>query len=137
MGYDRLCDEIVVQTRLLSSFLENRGEPADAQVALPSCPGWNVGQLLRHLGGVQRWAAELVRTRADGPVPDEYHGALIEYADEELAVLVPWVVEGASLLTETLCDAGPGVAVWTRCPTERATSTHAASRTRRCCTGPT
>jgi uncharacterized protein (TIGR03083 family) len=116
MAYDRCCDEIVVQTHQLASFLERRNEPADARAPLSSCPGWNVGQLLRHLGGVQRWAEEVVRTRAVGPVPDEYHGALVDYADEDLRVVVPWLVESAALLGHALREAGPDVAVWTPVP---------------------
>jgi len=116
MAYERLCDEIVAQTHELASFLERRDEPADARVALPCCPGWNVGQLLRHVGGVQRWAADVVGTRAVGPVPDEYHGALSEYADEDLGVVVPWLVESAARLAGALHDAGSDVAVWTPVP---------------------
>jgi uncharacterized protein (TIGR03083 family) len=116
MTYDRLCDEIVAQTYQLASFLERRDEPADARVALPSCPGWNVGQLLRHIGGVQRWAEDVVRTRAAAPVPDDYHGALSEYADEDLDVVLPWLVASAALLAGTLREAGSDVAVWTPVP---------------------
>jgi uncharacterized protein (TIGR03083 family) len=116
MAYDRFCDEIIAQTRQLASVLERRDEPAEARVAVASCPGWNVGQLLRHLGGVQRWAAEVVGSRALGPVPDEYHGALAEYADEDLRVVVPWLLDSAELLVGTLRDAGPDVAVWTPVP---------------------
>jgi uncharacterized protein (TIGR03083 family) len=116
IDYDRGCDEIVAQTERLVSFLAERGEPADALVAVASCPGWNVGQLLRHLGGVQRWAAEVVRGRADGPVADDYHGALTEYADEDLAVLGPWLTESAEELAAALREAGPDVAIWTPVP---------------------
>jgi uncharacterized protein (TIGR03083 family) len=116
MAYDRFCHEIVAQTRQIASLLERRDEPADARAALASCPGWNAGQLLRHLGGVQRWAEEVVRTRAVGPVPDDDHGALVDYADEDLRVVVPWLVESAALLAYTLREAGPDVAVWTPVP---------------------
>jgi uncharacterized protein (TIGR03083 family) len=116
MAYDRWCDEIVAQTGELTSFLDQRGEPADAGAAVPSTPGWNVGQLLRHLGGVQRWAAEVVRSQADHPVPDEYHGPLDRYVDEDLAVVVPWLVESAALLAGALRNAGPGVELWTPVP---------------------
>ncbi|HEY2286560.1 MAG TPA: maleylpyruvate isomerase N-terminal domain-containing protein, partial [Streptosporangiaceae bacterium] len=53
LSYDRCCAEIVAQTDLLRSALDG----ADLTVPVPSCPGWNVGQLARHLGGAQRWAA--------------------------------------------------------------------------------
>jgi Cyclic nucleotide-binding domain/Mycothiol maleylpyruvate isomerase N-terminal domain len=66
MAVDHFCDEFVAQTRQLASFLEGRGERADSRVALPCCPGWNVGQLLRHLGGLQRWAEEVVRNGTTG-----------------------------------------------------------------------
>jgi hypothetical protein len=46
LSFDRYCDEIVTQTSLLTSAITG----ADLTVQVPSCPDWNVGQLLRHLG---------------------------------------------------------------------------------------
>ena len=68
LSYDRYCAEILAQTDQLRSHIED----ADLAVPVPSCPGWNVGQLLRHLGGAQRWAEATVRTRATQPLPDEH-----------------------------------------------------------------
>ena len=65
LSYDRYCAEILAQTDQLRSHIED----ADLTVPVPSCPGWNVGQLLRHLGGAQRWAEATVRTRATQPLP--------------------------------------------------------------------
>lgn len=62
LDYQRCCTEIVAQTEVLTSGIEG----ADLTVDVPSCPGWNVGQLLRHLGGGQRWAEAIVRTRIGG-----------------------------------------------------------------------
>ncbi|MGH4014867.1 MAG: maleylpyruvate isomerase N-terminal domain-containing protein [Pseudonocardiaceae bacterium] len=61
LSYDRFCSEIVAQTDLLRSCIEG----ADLTVPVPSCPGWNVGQLLRHLGGGQRLG------RGDRTVPGD------------------------------------------------------------------
>lgn len=47
LGFDRYCDEIVTQTHLLTSAITG----ADLTGPVPSCLDWNVGQLLRHLGG--------------------------------------------------------------------------------------
>ena len=33
-------------------------------VQVPTCPDWNAGQLLRHLGGAQRWAAGITARAA-------------------------------------------------------------------------
>jgi uncharacterized protein (TIGR03083 family) len=108
LSYDRYCSEIVVQTDLLRACVEN----ADLTVPVPSCPGWNAGQLLRHLGGAQRLAEESVRTRATGPLPDDHVRDLSAYTDEDPAVLGPWLAEGAARLAGTLREAGPGVKAW-------------------------
>ncbi|MGH3942269.1 MAG: maleylpyruvate isomerase N-terminal domain-containing protein [Pseudonocardiaceae bacterium] len=66
LSYERYCAEIVTQTDLLRSCIKG----ADLTVSVPSCPSWNLGQLLRHLGGAQRWAETIVRTRAMQPPSD-------------------------------------------------------------------
>lgn len=103
LSYDRCCSEIVTQTDLLRACIEG----ADLTVPVPSCPGWNVDQLLRHLGGAQRWAEATVWTRAAQPLPDEHFRDLSSYTDEDPAVLGPWLVEGAAQLAGTLRGAGP------------------------------
>ncbi|MBW0014085.1 maleylpyruvate isomerase family mycothiol-dependent enzyme [Mycobacterium sp.] len=37
----------------------------DASVPVPTCPGWSLAQLLRHVGRGDRWAAQIVRQRLD------------------------------------------------------------------------
>jgi hypothetical protein len=39
--------------------------PFDARV--PACPEWSLGDLVRHLGGVQSFWSEIVRSRATDP----------------------------------------------------------------------
>ncbi|MER5177476.1 maleylpyruvate isomerase family mycothiol-dependent enzyme [Streptomyces sp. NPDC002896] len=109
LNYERHCAEIVRQTDLLRSRIDD----ADLTVAVPSCPGWNVGQLLRHLGGGQRWAEEIVRTRAAEPPSDEHFRDLDGYTDEDPAVLGPWLAKGAAQLADTLRAAGPDAQMWT------------------------
>ena len=60
VGFDRHCVEIVTQTSLLTDHLAG----ADLTVPVPTCPGWNVSQLARHVDGGQRWARDIVTTRA-------------------------------------------------------------------------
>jgi uncharacterized protein (TIGR03083 family) len=112
LSYDRYCREIVAQTGLLRSCVDG----ADLTVPVPSCPGWNVGQLLRHLGGAQRWADATVRKRATEPVPDEHFRDLSGFTDEDPAVLGPWLAEGAAQLADTLRGAGPQAQLWTPVP---------------------
>jgi uncharacterized protein (TIGR03083 family) len=103
LSFDRHASEIVTQTDLLVAGIDG----ADLTLPVPSCPGWNVGQLLRHLGGGQRWAAETVRTRATDRLPDDHFRDLSPYANEDPAIVGPWLTEGARLLADTLLDAGP------------------------------
>jgi uncharacterized protein (TIGR03083 family) len=116
VSYERYCAEIVAQTDLLRSCLAG----ADLTVPVPSCPGWNLGQLLRHLGGGHRWVETIVRTRAAQPLPDDHFRDLSGYTDEDPAVLDPWLAEGAAQLASTLRAAGPQAQMWTAVPGQTA-----------------
>lgn len=112
-GYDRFCTWIAVQTGLLRSALDG----ADLDARVPTCPDWTLRRLVGHLGGAHRWAAELVRTRATGPVPGEAvpgyggpDGAGTGNASPE--ALDAWLAEGAELLVETLRNTDPDTYVW-------------------------
>lgn len=112
VNYERFCAEILAQSELLAAQLSG----ADLTVAVPSCPGWNVGQLVRHVDGGHRWADELVRTRASEPTSDQALRDLSPFTDEDPAELAPLVIQGAEQLAATLRDAGPGAQMW--CPVE-------------------
>jgi uncharacterized protein (TIGR03083 family) len=116
LGFDRYCEEIVHQTDLLRSHIAG----ADLTLPVPSCPGWNVGQLVRHLGGGQRWAATLVRTRASEPPADDFFRDLSPYANEDPDVVRPWMAEGSAALAAALRDAGPDAALWAPVPDKSA-----------------
>jgi len=111
LSYDRYCAEIVAQAELLTSVIQG----ADLTVPVPSCPGWNVGQLVRHLGGVHRWATTIVSTRATEPVQAEVRDYSV-YASEDPAVIGPWLAEGAAQLADALRAAGPDTRLWTPVP---------------------
>lgn len=108
LSFERHCDEIVAQTERLTAQVHG----ADLSVPVLTCPGWNLGQLLRHVGGDHRWAEEIVRTRATGPVPDDQVNDLGAYTDEDASVLIPWLAEGAARLSATLREAGPDARAW-------------------------
>jgi uncharacterized protein (TIGR03083 family) len=116
LSHERYCTEIIAQTDLLRSTIAG----ADLTTPVPSCPEWNTGQLLRHLGGGQRWAAETVRTRAQEPLPDDDFRDLSPYASEDPEVLRPWLAEGAEMLADALRSAGPDADLWTPVPGEAA-----------------
>ncbi|RDI55392.1 maleylpyruvate isomerase family mycothiol-dependent enzyme [Nocardia mexicana] len=111
LTYDRLCAEIETRTRAVIAVVEH----ADLTASVPSCPGWDLGHLLQHIGGVHRWMAEIVGTRATAPIDGEF-------VDDPTASridpgeLVPWLHDGAAKLTATLRAADPDIAVWSPGP---------------------
>jgi uncharacterized protein (TIGR03083 family) len=82
---------------------------ADTTSPVPTCPGWDIAKLTRHLGTTHRWAAEMVRTRAVERVdprtlelglPTDPSG----YAD--------WITAGGEALVAALQAADPDDAMW-------------------------
>lgn len=86
---------------------------ADLDAPVPDCPGWSVGDLGRHLGGVHRWAHDVVAT---GSPADEPQGP------DGRGELVAWFETGATELLDVLRDTDPGTPVWTFGPRPRLVS---------------
>lgn len=122
LSYERRCAEIVDQTALLVSSLDD----ADLGIQVPSTPDWTLNQLLRHIGHAHRWADVMLRERLP-EIDYSRNGAqlLSSYVGEPASVLVPWLREGAASLSEVLrtvdpdemiapLGGHPGPRVWSR-----------------------
>lgn len=109
MSFDDHCDAIVAQTGLLARHVKG----ADLSAPVPTCPGWDLGRLLRHVGADHRWAEEIVRTGATAPTADDSVDDPDAYADLDDSALGSWLVEGAAGLAMTLRAAGADLRVWT------------------------
>jgi uncharacterized protein (TIGR03083 family) len=83
-------------------------------VPVPTCPGWNVSQLARHVDGGQRWAREIIATRAAEPPSDVALRDLSGATDEDPETLAASLTEAATALTSALTEAGPDAHMW--CP---------------------
>ena len=105
--------------------------------AVPTCPGWGVGDLVLHLGGVHRRIAKLVRDRERTPLPQPGHEDLAFLAiDPRLLAwfaggrapageplptgLVEWFADGAASLGSILAAVDPDEPVWTWSTEQRA-----------------
>jgi uncharacterized protein (TIGR03083 family) len=84
---------------------------AGPEAPVPTCPGWVVRDLVRHMGGVHRWATGYVagaRTEAGdvslnevvGPWPDD-------------AELAGWLRRGCAVLVDVLTAAPADLECWT------------------------
>ncbi|MEU0458088.1 maleylpyruvate isomerase family mycothiol-dependent enzyme, partial [Streptomyces sp. NPDC006129] len=92
--------------RLLATAAEEAG--TDAKV--PTCPGWQVRDLLLHMGTVHRWAASYVTEgHTERRLLDEPTGL-------DGAELLAWYRDGHSRLIGVLAGASPDVECWTFLP---------------------
>ena len=84
---------------------------AGPDAAVPSCPDWVVRDLVRHQGGVHRWATGIVagpRTQPWDVDLDDVVGTWPADAD-----LIGWFSDGVTRLVATLTQAKPDVICWT------------------------
>jgi uncharacterized protein (TIGR03083 family) len=85
----------------------------DMRAAIPSCPGWDMGELVRHCSTAHRWATNGLRaTTTERPGFDEIP------ADAG----VEWFEEGLAALLAALRDADPSEPAWTFDPNNRTKS---------------
>ena len=84
---------------------------ADPATPVPTCPGWTLTQLFRHVGRGHRWSAQIVAERRAQPLdPREVHGGKPpEDADGALA----WLNDNAQAVIDAVDHVGSDARVWT------------------------
>jgi len=91
-----------------SDALVAAAEQAGLGARVPSCPDWDVADLLAHVGMVQRWAAGIVERRATEP--DRPSDA---DRPEDPTALGGWVRSGAARLVAVCAATPPDTVMWT------------------------
>lgn len=84
----------------------------DFEAPLPTCPGWTLRELVRHVGGAQRRQAGIVTAGPDAGKPDVTWQDVAEAAPTEREALIAWAAEGTRLLMDALREAGPDRGCW-------------------------
>jgi uncharacterized protein (TIGR03083 family) len=87
----------------------------DLDAPVPTCPEWQVRDLIRHVGGVHRWATAHVVQRRATPIDAQEQTALMEAWPEDGA-LIDWFREGLVTLVRALETAAPDLACWAFLP---------------------
>lgn len=83
----------------------------DAQV--PTCPGWTLFDLVKHLGGGDRfWAAIVGAGPADAPPAEAAAARAALEVPREREVLLVWLAASTQLLLSALREAGPDAGCW-------------------------
>jgi uncharacterized protein (TIGR03083 family) len=96
-------------------LLADAAERAGLGAAVPSCPGWQVRDLLRHTGYVHRWATRFVAEGLTQAVPRATEPEILAGPPPD-ADLLTWFREGHAGLVTALADADPGLAAWAFLP---------------------
>jgi uncharacterized protein (TIGR03083 family) len=78
---------------------------------VPRCPGWGVADLVRHLGGIHRWATKVVTQRLATPA-EGWALYDVEQADAPSEDLERWFAAGHATLVQALRDGSPGDDYW-------------------------
>lgn len=98
-------------------FLQHEGDllataaaAADADTPVATVPELSLRDLVRHVGGIHRWATTTLREART----ERYDTTLLEVVGNwpDDADLVPWFREGHAGLVQTLRETDPGVEVW-------------------------
>lgn len=100
-------DALIEQNRLLGELVA----AADPARAVSTCPGWDLRKLLTHVGRGDRWAAMIVRERADARV--DMRAVPDGKAPSDASDAVAWLAESARLLIDAVAGTGADVPVWT------------------------
>jgi uncharacterized protein (TIGR03083 family) len=98
---------LVEQNRLLGELLLT----ADLGTPVPTCPDWDLRKLLTHVGRGDRWAATIVRERAEDRV--DIRSVADGKAPAEPGAAVQWLADGVTALLDAVSATGADVPVWT------------------------
>lgn len=103
LAHERYCDEITLQTGLLRDLVRD----ADPTTEVPTCPGWTLDRLIRHIGGNLRTVGLAIRTGEAVDRPAEQVASLDGPSEQDPAALDAWFAEAAAQYADALRDAGP------------------------------
>ena len=84
-------------------------EAADPTLAVPSCPDWDIADLIRHLGEIHWFWATVIETRASDPAQVERP----KPPPPEHRELIAWGRSQADRMIQILEATGDDVPVWT------------------------
>lgn len=97
----------IAALRRSGADLADAARKAGLDAPVPSCPGWQVRDLVAHTGGVHRWAASYVTTGRREPYSEEQAEAFFDAPQD--AHLLTWFRAGHAALADAIEAADPGL----------------------------
>jgi uncharacterized protein (TIGR03083 family) len=83
----------------------------DPGAPVPTCPDWSLRDLVRHVGGVHRWATGFVRGAGRQPPDGDLERFVGGWPQDDK--LVEWFADGHRVLVEALDSATADLETWT------------------------
>lgn len=108
LGYDETLEVIGQWAEQLARACDE----ADWATPVPTCPGWDLGKLMRHTGRVHRHVAGLVQLRIDGPPERDTVAIDQPDSDADHAEWISWFRFGAAELVAILRATEPSTPMW-------------------------
>ncbi|MER7585102.1 maleylpyruvate isomerase family mycothiol-dependent enzyme [Kitasatospora sp. NPDC097691] len=87
----------------------------DLSAPVPTCPEWQLRDLLQHVGHVHRWATAFPARGLRAPLDDAGEEAVVGPMPSD-AALLDWFREGHATLVDALTEAPADVDCWTFMP---------------------
>ena len=103
--------EHVEQLRSDGERLAGVASSTDPESPVPTCPGWRLRDLVRHVGGVHRWATGFVRGDGVQPPDGDLERLVGGWPDD--AELAAWFRTGHRALVDALRSAPADLDTWT------------------------
>jgi uncharacterized protein (TIGR03083 family) len=108
------CDLFVAQAERLAAITED----ADLNTEVPTCPGWTLAKLLKHVGIAHAWSAANVRAgAAESAVPPR---SIDLGLPQDPAGMPAWLAAGAHRSADYLRGVDPESPAWTFGPDKNA-----------------
>jgi uncharacterized protein (TIGR03083 family) len=102
-------EEHLSELRSAGEGLAEAATRADLDTPIPTCPGWDMRDLLRHMGDIHRWANAHVAERRSEPIRDVAELAEVAGPFPQDGELIEWFREGHARLVTTLSTVDPAV----------------------------
>jgi uncharacterized protein (TIGR03083 family) len=84
---------------------------ADPATPVPTCPGWSLNQLFKHVGRGNRWCAQIIDDRLQEPLdPREVRDGK---PPEDIDGAIAWLEAGAQKILDAVDHVGADARVWT------------------------
>jgi uncharacterized protein (TIGR03083 family) len=85
---------------------------SDLQARVPTCPDWNVAELVEHLGRVHRWAAAMVHDRAPERLDPRSLDLGLPADATDARAFGDWLAAGADGLGAAFAATDPDAEMW-------------------------